>query len=118
MGSTAQSEKSIHNHQTLYNVMAKVPITTYTVRLFLQSFADMRDAQRQYFKTKSPQWLTAAKRFEQKADRLFLALAVEPGDSVDVEWLQSGVNETPPHSCELCGVSHGERLFLASVGVE
>jgi hypothetical protein len=94
--------------------MAKAPITGYTVRLFLQSFKDMRDYQKEYFKTKSSSWLAAAKRAEQKCDRLYLALAPDPGNSVDIDWLQTGTDSTPPHSCELCGASQSDRDGHAS----
>lgn len=119
MGSTAQSEKSIHNYSLLYNVMAKAPITSYTVRLFLQAVKDMRDYQKEYFKTKSAAWLTAAKKAEQKCDRLYLALSPDPGNSVDIDYLQTGTNITPPHSCELCGASQSDRdghAYLAHGG--
>ena len=41
---------------------------------FVEKVAAMREAQRQYFKTKSPDWLNKAKSLEREVDKILASL--------------------------------------------
>lgn len=53
----------------------------YAVRLLIQSVLTMRDAQKNFFKTKSLTWLTLAKKYEAKVDRLVAVMISSEDDS-------------------------------------
>lgn len=50
--------------------MEKLPATAYTLLLLLSYGDNMREAQIEYFRTKSQTWLSAAKKWERKYDAL------------------------------------------------
>lgn len=69
-----------------------IQITPYTLRLLFSYVNQMRDAQKDYFRTKSQVFLSQAIKYEKKADRLLAALSPLVQDW-DGDWDELGVSQ-------------------------
>lgn len=45
-----------------------------TANAFIMKVAEMRNAQREYFKTRTPEWLNRSKKLEKEVDALIASL--------------------------------------------
>lgn len=86
-----ESEKPIHNFKQLNKVMEKLPATAYTMLLLLSYGDSMREAQIEYFRTKSQTWLAAAKKWESKYDAL--RKGINRGDLETIKQTTERANE-------------------------
>jgi predicted nucleic acid-binding Zn-ribbon protein len=57
--------------------MAQLTVSPYLIRILLQYVREMREAQREYFKSKSATWLQYAIKRERMVDRLLGAIEDE-----------------------------------------
>ena len=68
--------------------MAKLPLSIYPARVLIQLARELRQAQKQYFRDKSPISLRWAKQVETKFDRLLLSIdesQVQPSNGWESE---------------------------------
>lgn len=92
VGPTARNSKSG------MSLMAHItfPLSPYTAKLIISAALTMRDAQREYFKTRSQHWLSMSRKWEKKLDDLLAGVDV----SVMSAWPTgaSEPNPTPPEA--------------------